>query len=154
MSYHGAMFTECYCTQFRRASNALTRVYDDALRPVGLRVTQFSLLRALDRLGSATTTELAAELALERTTVSRNAKLLVEARWVDVDDSDDKRERVLSLNRSGRKMIADATPHWARAQASVEQSTKELLGAPSSRRLLQTLQTVQEAADAARVDPQ
>jgi len=45
------MFTDCYCTKFRRASNALTRIYDAALRPVGLRITQFSLLRSLARLG-------------------------------------------------------------------------------------------------------
>lgn len=142
------MFTDCYCTQFRRASSAITRIYDDALRPVGIRITQFSLLRALGRLGRATSTELAAELALDRTTISRNVKLLVEARWVDVLDAEDKREKVLCLNQAGLKMIADATPHWARAQQTVEQNTSAFVGSPTEHRLLEALQMVQRAAEA------
>lgn len=141
------MFTDCYCTQFRRASSAITRIYDEALRPIGLRITQFSLLRALGRLGQATSTELAAELALDRTTISRNVKLLVEARWVDVVEADDKRERVLSLNKAGLKMIAAATPHWAKAQQTVEKNTKAFLGTPTNHHLLEALQTVQRAAE-------
>lgn len=140
------MFTDCYCTQFRRVSNALTRIYDEALRPAGLRITQFSLLRALSRLGEATSTQLAVEVALDRTTISRNVKLLVDAGWVDVKEAADKRERVLLLNKAGRKVIADATPHWAKAQKQVEQGTDKFLRAPSSGQLLQALEGLQEVA--------
>lgn len=150
--YHGPMFTDCYCTQFRRASNALTRIYDDALRPIGLRITQFSLLRALGRLGRATTTELAIELALDRTTISRNVKLLIEAKWVDVVETEDKRERVLTLNKTGLKMIADATPNWAQAQLTIEQNTKAFMSTPTDHRLLEALQTVQQVAAAAHIE--
>lgn len=140
------MFTDCYCTQFRRASNALTRIYDDALRPLGLRITQFSLLRGLGRLGEATSTQLAAELALDRTTISRNVKLLVDSGWVDVKEADDRRERVLSLNKAGRKVIADATPYWQRAQRRIEEGTETFLRAPAHGQLLRALEGLQEEA--------
>lgn len=138
------MFTECYCTQFRRASNALTRVYDDALRPVGLRITQLSVLRALARLGQATSTQLTHELALDRTTISRNVKLLIDAKWVDVIETEDKRERLMSLNKAGLKMIASATPYWNKAQKSIELLAHPYIVSGAPHGLLSALQSVQE----------
>lgn len=141
------MFTDCYCTQFRRTSNGLTRIYDEALRPVGLRITQFSLLRGLNRLGEATVTELAIEAALDRTTMSRNVKLLVEAGWIEVvPGKGDGREKVLRLNNVGRNVITRATPYWSKAQARVEKYTKEFLKTPTNSRLLEALEKLQEAA--------
>jgi DNA-binding MarR family transcriptional regulator len=139
------MFTDCYCTQFRCASNALTRIYDEALRPVGLRITQFSLLRALSRLGEATVTQLSIEAALDLTTISRNVKLLVESGWVDVLPSG--REKVLKLNTLGKNAIQNATPHWAEAQSRVEAYMKKFLKTPTNARLLRALEALQQAAD-------
>ena len=142
------MFTDCYCTQFRRVANGLTRVYDAALRPVGLRITQFSLLRSLGRLGHATSTQIAAELSLDRTTISRNVKLLIDAGWVDVVEGqvDDKRERILRLNAAGQKMIADALPYFLKAQKTVEEGADKFLEAPNNGRLMQALVNLQDAA--------
>ena len=141
------MFTDCYCTQFRRASNALTRVYDAALKPVGLRITQFSLLRSLGRLGEATSTQVAAELSLDRTTISRNVKLLIDAGWVDVvDTADDKRERLLRLNAAGQKMIAQALPYFTNAQKAVEKGTTQFMHTPANNQLLQALVHLQQVA--------
>ena len=148
LQYDGSMFTDCYCTQFRRASNALTRIYDAALKPAGLRITQFSLLRSLGRLGEATTTQLAAEAALDRTTISRNVKLLIDAGWIDVSKAKDKRERILSLNKSGQKAIADANPYFMNAQKTVEHGTDKFLVAPANGRLLQALEGLQATAAA------
>jgi DNA-binding MarR family transcriptional regulator len=139
------MFTDCYCTQFRRASNALTRIYDEALRPAGLRITQFSLLRALSRLGEATVTQLSVEAALDLTTISRNVKLLVESGWVDVLPAG--REKVLKLNNLGKNAIQNAMPHWAEAQDRVEAYMKKFLKTPTNARLLQALEALQQAAD-------
>ncbi len=139
------MFTDCYCTQFRRASNALTQIYDAALKPVGLRITQFSLLRSLARLGQATSTQVAAELSLDRTTISRNVKLLIDAGWVDVVEADDKRERVLTLTRAGQKMIADALPYFKKAQQQVERDAKDFVKTSSQGGLLEALEKLQQA---------
>jgi DNA-binding MarR family transcriptional regulator len=139
------MFTDCYCTQFRRASNALTQIYDAALKPVGLRITQFSLLRSLARLGQATSTQVAAELSLDRTTISRNVKLLIDAGWVDVVEADDKRERVLTLTRAGQKMIADALPYFKKAQQQIERDAKDFVKTSSQGGLLEALEKLQQA---------
>jgi DNA-binding MarR family transcriptional regulator len=141
------MFTDCYCTQFRRASNALTKIYDEALKPVGLRITQFSLLRGLGRLGSATLTELAEEAALDLTTISRNVKLLIELGWVEVLPGEaDRREKLLKLNDAGRGMIRKAMPNWRKAQRRIEVHMKEFLKIPTEDRLLEALETLQKAA--------
>ena len=126
----------------------MTRVYDAALRPVGLRITQFSLLRSLGRLGEATSTQIAAELSLDRTTISRNVKLLIEAGWVDqvASPATDKRERALRLNRAGQKKISDALPYFLEAQKTVEKSADKFIQAPTSDRLLQALINFQEVA--------
>ena len=140
------MFTDCYCTQFRRTANTLTRIYDDALRPVGLRITQFTLLRSLGRLNEATVTQLATEAALDRTTMSRNIKLLIDSGWVDVTSADDKREKVLVLNRRGRAKIRAAMPYWMAAQNEFVACAGAFLNATGEAPLLLALETLQRAS--------
>jgi DNA-binding MarR family transcriptional regulator len=137
------MFTDCYCTQFRRSANALTSVYDDALRPIGLKITQFSLLRALERLGSATFTEIAVEAALDKTTISRNLKVLIDAGWVKVGSEEDARFKVAALSKEGVKMLRRAEPHWQVAQKQVESEVQKFMKGPASKRLLEALETLQ-----------
>jgi len=144
------MFTDCYCTQFRRASNALTQIYDAALKPAGLRITQFSLLRSLARLGQATSTQVAAELSLDRTTISRNVKLLIDAGWVDVIEAEDKRERVLAITKEGQKKIASALPFFKQAQKTVEQGAETFVETSKNDRLLEALENLQRVAVAER----
>jgi DNA-binding MarR family transcriptional regulator len=141
------LFTDCYCTQFRRTSGALTRIYDRALEPVGLRITQFSLLRGLGRLGTATLTQLAEESALDLTTISRNAKLLIERGWVDVLAGEkDKREKRLSLHESGKAAVKKAMPQFRRAQSRVEKHIKDYFRGPTAAQVIEALETLQEAA--------
>ncbi|CAM2159148.1 Winged helix-turn-helix transcriptional regulator (plasmid) [Pararobbsia alpina] len=138
------MFTECYCTQFRRSANALTRIYDDALRPLGLKVTQLTLLRGLDRLKSATYNEIADELSLDKTTISRNIKLLIDAGWVRVSASDDARYKVASLSPAGARMLKDAEPYWRVAQNQVEKELRKYLKRPAKTVLLDALEALQQ----------
>ncbi|RDK11943.1 MarR family winged helix-turn-helix transcriptional regulator [Cupriavidus lacunae] len=145
------MFTECYCTQFRRSANALTGIYDNALRPIGLKITQLSLLRALDRLDSATYKDIAAELALDKTTISRNIKILIDAGWVTVSQDDDARFKVAKLSPSGARLLRDADPHWRAAQAQVEREMKRFLKGPAKAALLDVLETLQRVGGGRRV---
>ncbi|QBY56296.1 MarR family transcriptional regulator (plasmid) [Cupriavidus oxalaticus] len=144
------MFTECYCTQFRRSANALTGIYDDALRPVGLKITQLSLLRALDRLGAATYKEIAAEVALDKTTISRNIKLLIDSGWVTISGEEDARYKVAKLSPSGIRMLRDAEPHWRNAQTQVEREMKKFLKGPAKAALLEALETLQQVGSERR----
>jgi DNA-binding MarR family transcriptional regulator len=138
------MFTECYCTQFRRSANALTSIYDDALRPVGLKITQLTLLRGLDRLGSATYNEIATELSLDKTTISRNIKLLIDARWVEVSSDEDARYKLAKLSPAGARVLKEAEPHWRAAQTQVEKELKKYLKGPAKDVLLEALETLQQ----------
>jgi DNA-binding MarR family transcriptional regulator len=137
------MFTECYCTQFRRSANALTHIYDNALRPTGLKITQHSLLRALDRLQAATYNEIAAEVALDKTTISRNIKVLIDAGWVVTSPDEDARYKVAKLSPSGIRMLRDAQPYWHEAQKQVEREMKKYLKGPAKAVLLEALETLQ-----------
>jgi DNA-binding MarR family transcriptional regulator len=109
----------CTCSRLRRATRAVTQLYDDALAPVGLRVTQLSLLRTLQRLGTLTIGELAARNLLDRTALSRNLDPLAEKRLVAIVPGRDARTREVTLTRQGTAAIAAAAPHWERAQREV-----------------------------------
>ncbi len=111
--------TTCACTMSRRAARALTRVYDEALAASGLKVTQFSLLRTLQRTGDLHITGLARMTGLERSTLGRNLRLLEVAGLVSLSEGRDGRERLIVLTQAGSTAIAAAMPLWQRAQARV-----------------------------------
>lgn len=138
------MFTDCYCTQFRRSSRALTRLYDAALKDHGIRITQFSLLRALRRLGGAATfSELAEEVVLDTTTISRNVKVLAAAGWVSFQGTDDGREKKIRLSSAGAKKIDTATASWQAAQDQILASAKDIFASRKSDPLIDTLEKLQ-----------
>ena len=109
----------CTCGRLRRAARALTQLYDDLMAPSGLRVTQFSLLRALATHGTARMSDLARALLLDRTALSRTLDPLVERGLVSIAPGRDARTREVSLTRAGARAIRGATPHWRRAQSQV-----------------------------------
>jgi DNA-binding MarR family transcriptional regulator len=109
----------CTCSRLRRATRAVTQLYDDALAPSGLRVTQLSVLRTLQRLGTLTITDLAAHAMLERTALSRNLDPLAARKLVAIAAGRDARTREVTLTRQGVAAIAAAAPHWEHAQRAV-----------------------------------
>ena len=109
----------CACGRLRRAARALTQLYDDAMAPAGLRVTQFSLLRTLARDGPLRICELAEHQLLDRTALSRNLDPLVAQRFVDVASGRDARTREAAITRRGASALRAALPHWERAQEKV-----------------------------------
>lgn len=138
------MFTDCYCTQFRRSSRALTRLYDAALKDHGIRITQFSLLRALRRLGGAATfSQLAEEVVLDTTTISRNVRVLAANGWVSFQNTDDGREKKIRISNAGARKIDAATPSWQIAQDQILASAKEIFAARKGDPLIDTLEKLQ-----------
>lgn len=107
---------ECYCLAARRYARAITRLYEQKLRPHGLRATQFSILAALALKGPTPIGELADFLVLERTTLSRSAALLQRRGWVEIAPALDARERPLRLTPAGRRKLEEAFPAWKEAQ--------------------------------------
>ncbi|WP_336489507.1 MarR family winged helix-turn-helix transcriptional regulator [Methylobacterium nigriterrae] len=108
----------CLCTALRRAARSVTASYDEALRPAGLRVTQFALLRTLQRVGPVPVTRLAAETALDRSTMGRNLDPLERRGLVRLAVGErDQRERVAAITEAGAAAVAAAVPRWSAVQA-------------------------------------
>jgi DNA-binding MarR family transcriptional regulator len=108
--------TPCLCNALRQASRAVSRLYDDELRGVGLRTTQFSLLRQLSRVGEVRQRDLGRMTSLDETTLTRNLRPLVGAGWVAVDSGEDRREKRVRLTDTGAAKLQEARPAWERAQ--------------------------------------
>ena len=109
----------CTCFNLRKTTRAVTQLFDEALKPCGLYATQFTLLAAISSVNDATITELSKALIMDRTTLTRNLNPLQKNGWVEVTPGEDKRTRILSLTRSGKKLLKDAMTYWSQAQSQV-----------------------------------
>lgn len=121
---------QCVCSAARRASRAITHHYDALLRDSGLRVTQFTLLTTLAQTGPMPMTRLAAFLALERTTLTRNLKPLLRDGLVEMRDEKDARTHLVAITAKGETIARKAFPLWKKAQDSVKRVTTALESQP------------------------
>jgi DNA-binding MarR family transcriptional regulator len=113
----------CHCLAARRRARTITRLFDEKLRPHGLRATQFSVLVGLALSGSRPIGALAEALGLEHTTLTRGAALLERNGWIESDQSPDGRERPLRLTSAGRAKLEEAFPAWREAQDIAERNS-------------------------------
>ena len=109
--------TTCHCLAARRRARAITRLFDEKLRPHGLRATQFSVLVGLALGGPRPIGALAEALGLEHTTLTRGAALLERNGWIASNRSADGRERPLRLTPASQAKLEEAFPAWQEAQA-------------------------------------
>ncbi|NWA29889.1 winged helix-turn-helix transcriptional regulator [Pseudomonas gingeri] len=110
----------CNCLATRQASRYLTAVYDQALSPVGLRATQFSILYKLVKFGPLTIGELANRMAMDRTTLSTNLKPLERDRLVDIVPGVDRRVKQALVTGAGLLRYQQALPLWKDVQSRFE----------------------------------
>lgn len=106
----------CICASFRRATRILTQHYDTALRPLGLRATQFTLLQALSLAGEVSQRTLGEILSIDSTTLTRTVAIMRRRGWVASRSGEDRRERWLSVSAAGRAEFKRARPHWEKVQ--------------------------------------
>ncbi len=111
----------CYCATLRQATRVLTSIYDEQLREVGLRVTQFTLLQALHFAPGSRITDLVDVLAMEQSTLTRTLAILQGNDWVQVTDRPSGREKCWELTTEGQRVFEQAIVPWERAQRFVEQ---------------------------------
>jgi DNA-binding MarR family transcriptional regulator len=106
------------CTSFnlRKAARTVTQFYDDALRDSGLKSTQFSLLAAASVAGSVPISRLAEEMAMDRTTLTRNLKPLEAEGLLRVVAGADRRVRNVTVTPEGEALLEKAAPMWRNAQ--------------------------------------
>jgi DNA-binding MarR family transcriptional regulator len=112
----------CVCGRLRRTARALTRLYDEALAPVGLTVTQFAVMRTLERMTRPGLAELAEATAHEKSALWRTLQPLVKKGWVAAEAEKGARGQKLSLTAAGLQTLSEAMPHWRTAQARVAET--------------------------------
>jgi DNA-binding MarR family transcriptional regulator len=117
----------CLCLHVQRAARTLSRLFDEALRPVGLTSGQFSLLNALNRPVPPSIAPVAQLLAMDRTTLTAALKPLERDGLVAVaKDPDDRRNRLLCLTDKGRDVLASAVPIWRSLHGAIEAGMSEV----------------------------
>jgi DNA-binding MarR family transcriptional regulator len=115
----------CTCQKVRMAARAVTRAYDDALRPVGLRATQLAVLVAIAVEGAMSITALAKFMIMDRSTLTRNLRPLEEEGLVAVGLEGWRRSRTLEVTEKGRSRLGEALPLWKQAQAALRRKLGE-----------------------------
>lgn len=124
---------ECLAVRVRVLSRAVTSLYDEALRPHRLKVTQMNLLVALSLLGESRPFRLCDLLHLERSTFSRTIERMRRQGWVETSPGVDARTRLASVTDSGRALLERAKPAWEAAQAEA----RALLGEEGAHAVLE-----------------
>jgi DNA-binding MarR family transcriptional regulator len=131
----------CMCAMFRRASRSLTQLYEDELRPTGLRATQFTVLQALSLTGEVTQRKLGQILAMDSTTLTRTLSTMGRHGWIAKRRGQDRREWRMRLSKAGETQFKDALPHWERAQTQL----RRRLGDQLSHDLMKLTQKITNA---------
>jgi len=134
---------ECACFGLRKVTRAVTQFYDRLLEPADIRATQFTLLIALSSAAGKTLTELAEDLVMDRTTLTRNLKPLEKAGYITIVRLADRRSKGYTLTDKGREAINKGVPLWRKAQQQVVGQ----LGNERFHKLLNELQAVRSLAN-------
>lgn len=120
----------CTCFRLRRAARRVSQHYDHALAAAGLTVNQYSILRRTES-EPRTLGQLAEALGMDRTTLTRNLRPLLDAGWLKETRGADARQKLIAVTAAGRRRIAAALPLWRQAQDTLQ----SLLGEDATRRL-------------------
>lgn len=110
----------CLAVRTLSAARAISRRYDAALRPVGLTITQFTLLAAIAQTRPNSISEIAERLSMERTSLTRGAKLLESSDLIERSGEAGTRKRALRITEKGLKLLREAYPLWEKAQLETE----------------------------------
>lgn len=115
----------CIAVRLRLLNRVVTNLYDDALRPLGLKVSQMNILILTAKLGLARPAQVCEILQLDTSTLSRNVKPLQAHGWLEVMPDEDARTQPFRLTAQGKRLLEKAIPAWEEAQ----RQASELLGA-------------------------
>lgn len=110
---------DCVCLNLRMASRMVTQHYEEALRPLNLKATQYSLLVVIYMRESISISETAALLRMDRTSMTRSLNPLVRDGLVEIKPGADRRRKLLALTKTGEKSLHKAFPLWEKAQKEI-----------------------------------
>jgi len=115
----------CMCAGFRRTTRALTQLYEQTLRPLGLRGSQFTILQVLSRTEEVSQGQIGDILAMDSTTLTRTLKIMRQQGWIAERRGEDRRERRLRLAKAGQALLDRAEPEWKKVQARLRRELGE-----------------------------
>lgn len=133
--------TTCIAGRLRLLNRVVTNLYDDALRPFGVKLSQGNVLAVTAKLGVARPAEVCAILELDTSTLSRTVERMVANGWLEILPDDDGRSHPFRLTDEGKRLMEKAIPAWETAQAEA----KKLLGADGLKLLDAAIQRVRSA---------
>ncbi len=112
--------SECLAVRIRLLNRTVTGIFDDALRPLGVKVSQLNVLMVVAKRGPVSPGEVARVLNMEKSTLSRNVERMRTHGWLKVSEGDTANKQILDLGPPGRKLIEKSLPLWKKAQARTE----------------------------------
>ncbi len=135
---------ECVAVRLRMLNRVVTNIYDDALRPLGIKVSQMNILVAAGKMGLARPADVCGRLHLNGSTLSRNVERMKARGWLEVVPDKDGRAQPFRLTSDGCRLLEQAAPAWKKAQ----RQAKALLGDGMVDLLEQAVKRLQTVADA------
>ena len=115
---------ECIAVRLRMLNRVITNIYDNALRPLDLKVSQMNILVAAAKMATVRPLEICEYLHLDVSTLSRNVERMKVRGWLEVVPDEDGRSQPFRLTPQGRQLLEKAVPAWTAAQ----QQVKKVLG--------------------------
>lgn len=125
MSASKKPLSSCHCINARRISGLISELYDRSLKPTGLTISQYSLLRNLEHSPDSSISELAAQMGLDRTTLARNLKPLMERGLICDMAEPNRRNRKLALTEAGQSLLDQGKLLWENAQRDLTERLGE-----------------------------
>src|SRR5438067_8015763 len=133
---------ECVASRLRTLNRVITNIYDHALRPLDLKVSQMNILVVAAKMGTVRPLAACEHLHLDVSTLSRNVERMKVRGWLEVVPDEDGRSQPFQLTARGRKLLESAVPAWSEAQ----QQVKQVLGDKFVDQLNQAIRRVNESA--------
>src|SRR2546422_8087541 len=133
---------ECVAVRLRMLNRVITNIYDNALRPLDLKVSQMNILVAAAKMGTARPVEVCEHLHLDVSTLSRNVERMKARGWLEGVPDEDGRSQPFRLTPRGRKLLEKAVPAWSEG----EQQVKKVLGDGFVDQLNQAMKRVNKGA--------
>ncbi len=112
--------SECIAVRIRLLNRTVTGIFDEALRPLGVKVSQLNVLMVVAKRGPISPGEVGRRLNIEKSTLSRNVDRMRTRGWLKVSEGNSGRKQILELGPAGRTLIEKSLPFWKQAQAQTE----------------------------------
>ena len=112
---------QCTCFNLRKASRIVTQYFDDSMRSIGLRGTQFTLLANAFAYSPITVTRMSEIMIIDRTTLGRNLLPMEKRGLIKVESGDDRRTRIVKITDAGKRKLTEAYPLWKETQENIKQ---------------------------------